>query len=243
MGTIVALGGGGDLFDCVRSCGELRKVKKAVYIGFATDSPEQGYRDMKKDAEERFGIMLEHLSPELAFSEQEKAAEMLLNTDLIYVDGGNTIKLIKTLRDSGTDRILKRIYEETDIILSGASAGAICWCKYGNSDSRSFPGNEGKRARVSGLGILDILYCPHALWDTYRPNDLKQMMKHTFGIPAVAVDGAALIVHNGMFKAVALLDFHIAYKSYWDHGQYAMENIISDEYLPLEALTRKGPVR
>lgn len=242
MGTIIALGGGGDLLDYVRGSGEFREVHKVVYIGFASCNPEFGYNDMKNDLFGRFGIDVLHLTPQNALNSRELSERFLWDADLIYVDGGNTIQLMKTIRESGLDRVFAEIYEKSDIILSGASAGAICWCRYGNSDSLSFKGNEGKRARVSGLGIIDVLFCPHVLYDTYRPQDLKRMMANTPVIPAVAVDGAALVIHDGRFKAVPLCDFHLAYKSYWKHGNYYMENILSDEYRPLEMLTRKIPL-
>ena len=43
--------------------------------------------------------------------------------------------MISAWKKFGVDKALREAYEK-EIVLSGLSAGAICWFKYGNSDSR-----------------------------------------------------------------------------------------------------------
>ncbi len=62
----------------------------------------------------------------------------IFETDIVYVGGGNTKLMLDTWKQIGLDQVLIRAYHETEIILSGLSAGAICWFKYGSSDSNKF---------------------------------------------------------------------------------------------------------
>jgi len=65
----------------------------------------------------------------------------ILNSDIIYVGGGNTLKMLKLWRKLGVDKILAVAYKK-GIVLSGVSAGAICWFKYGHSDSEKFNNSQ-----------------------------------------------------------------------------------------------------
>ena len=57
--------------------------------------------------------------------------------DIIYVGGGNTLRLMTLLRRHKIDVLLKQAAKQNKV-LCGVSAGAICWCNFGNSDSRKF---------------------------------------------------------------------------------------------------------
>ena len=56
------------------------------------------------------------------------------SADIIYVGGGNTLRMMKLWRRRGVDRHLVRAAHD-GTVLAGISAGAICWCSYGVSDS------------------------------------------------------------------------------------------------------------
>ena len=60
--------------------------------------------------------------------------EHLLSQDIIYVGGGNTRSMLALWREWGIDAVLREAYER-GIILSGTSAGAICWFEQGITDS------------------------------------------------------------------------------------------------------------
>ena len=79
----------------------------------------------------------------------------LLNQDVIYVGGGNTKSLIAVWRDWGVIEILRQAWE-SGIVLTGVSAGAICWFEQGLTDSFS----DGLRP-LNCLGFLPGSCCPH----------------------------------------------------------------------------------
>ena len=63
--------------------------------------------------------------------------QKILSADLIYVGGGNTLKMMRRWRRLGVDSILRDAYGR-GIVLSGLSAGCICWFNWGHSDSMAF---------------------------------------------------------------------------------------------------------
>ncbi len=74
---------------------------------------------------------------------------------MIYVGGGNTKSLLAIWRDWGVTEILREAWE-VGIVLTGVSAGAICWFEQGLTDSFS----DGLRP-LDCLGFLPGSCCPH----------------------------------------------------------------------------------
>ena len=60
--------------------------------------------------------------------------EHILNQDVIFVGGGNTKSMLAVWKDWGLDLILKKAYNQ-GAVMSGVSAGAICWFEQGLTDS------------------------------------------------------------------------------------------------------------
>ena len=79
----------------------------------------------------------------------------LLDQDVIYVGGGNTKSLLAVWKDWGVAEILREAWE-SGIVLTGVSAGAICWFEQGLTDSFS----DGLRP-LDCLGFLPGSCCPH----------------------------------------------------------------------------------
>jgi dipeptidase E len=79
----------------------------------------------------------------------------LLNQDLIFVGGGNTKSMLAVWREWGTSEILREAWE-SGIVLTGVSAGAICWFEQGVTDSWA-----GELRPFDCLGFLPGSCCPH----------------------------------------------------------------------------------
>ena len=81
--------------------------------------------------------------------------ELALGHDVILVAGGNTANAIAIWRVHGFDEILREAWD-AGIVLTGWSAGMICWFEYGVTDSF---GPE--LAAMDCLGFLPGSACPH----------------------------------------------------------------------------------
>lgn len=89
--------------------------------------------------------------------------ERLEWADIIYVGGGDTGTMMEIWKKHSLDEKLKRVYEKDTAVLTGLSAGAICWFGSGYSDSDSFKGNEEWSYKIVDgmLGFYPYCFCPH----------------------------------------------------------------------------------
>lgn len=87
------------------------------------------------------------------------------NADILYFAGGNTDVLVNKIIELKLDDYLRK----TSKMLVGISAGAIMLSLAGLGDSYSYHDNNHiyNCKMVKGLGILDIIFCPH-----YEQDDL-----------------------------------------------------------------------
>lgn len=91
----------------------------------------------------------------------EQICEMIMNADIVYVGGGNVTRLMKALKESGTDKILKEAYDK-GVIMSGNSAGGCVWFEYyDNDEDEDFDGTESTFTTKKALGFVKGYFCPH----------------------------------------------------------------------------------
>jgi len=164
---------------------------------------------------------------------------LITSNDAIYVGGGNTLRMMKVWRRMGVDKMLSLAYAN-GIVLSGLSAGSICWFSYGNSDSRILNNSGNTTIKVTGLGYIDALHCPHYDFETFRQKDLKRMMRSTSKV-AIALDNcAALEVVDDKYRIITSKPNAKARKIYWKRGEYIIQEIAVDtKYRPMEELLTK----
>ncbi|MDB5183040.1 MAG: peptidase [Candidatus Saccharibacteria bacterium] len=159
--------------------------------------------------------------------------------DVIYVGGGNTLKMMTKWRKMGVDKLLLGAAER-GAVLSGLSAGAICWFKGGLSDSRSFTasGKNWDYITVKGLKLYNIILCPHFSSEPKRIEGLKHSLKGTKNI-AVALDNSvALEIDGEQYRIIGANSERSAYKTFWKNGKYYIEKLTSMDYQPLSSLTK-----
>jgi dipeptidase E len=85
----------------------------------------------------------------------------VLDADLIYVGGGNTVAMLAVWREFDFVRSLREAYEQ-GTVLAGISAGANCWFERYVTDS--VPGGGVRQ----GLGWLKGTFCPHLNSEAWR---------------------------------------------------------------------------
>jgi peptidase E len=82
--------------------------------------------------------------------------EHLLEADAIVVSGGNTANMLAIWNVHGVDEMLREAWER-GIVLTGWSAGALCWFESGVTDSFG-----PQLAPLDGcLGFFAGSFCPH----------------------------------------------------------------------------------
>ncbi|GAA0824388.1 Type 1 glutamine amidotransferase-like domain-containing protein [Streptosporangium amethystogenes subsp. fukuiense] len=98
----------------------------------------------------------------------EDPREWVLGQDVIYVSGGSVANLAALWRLHGLDEIFEEAWR-AGVVLSGQSAGALCWHVGGNTDS------FGPTLRVwsEGLGLL-----PHSCGVHYDSDPQRRALLH-----------------------------------------------------------------
>ncbi len=153
--TIVPIGGGKFCDGMARFLVGLtgRERPRLLYIGTASaEDPSQALR-----AYDGFGALAEVSRLEFFPWPPDDLRSTVLDQDLIFVGGGNTANMLAIWRLYGVDELLREAFE-AGVVLSGSSAGGICWFEHGVTDSFG-PQLE----PMDCLGFLQGSFCPH--WD------------------------------------------------------------------------------
>lgn len=200
-----------------------KKHPQFLFIGFANPYADDYYEVMKGIYGGMYQCATEHLT-ERDTADNAVAQAKIQKADIIYVGGGDTLALMKKLGASGVDEMLVHAAGQ-DKVLCGVSAGAMCWCRYGQADSE-----ESGPVRATGLGLVDLLFCPHILTEPKRGDYLKDTMKQVQGIPAVALDMAALEIVDDTYRILYPEHTARADRCYWKDGKYHEESIKSEKW-------------
>jgi dipeptidase E len=115
----------------------------------------------------------------------------VLDQHVIFVCGGSTANMLAIWRVHGLDRILREAWE-AGIVLTGWSAGMICWFEAGVTDSFG-PQLEGMR---DGLGFLAGSACPHYDGEELRRPVYTKLVADGFP-PGVAADDGVGVHYVG----------------------------------------------
>ncbi|MES1248351.1 MAG: Type 1 glutamine amidotransferase-like domain-containing protein [Actinomycetota bacterium] len=112
--------------------------------------------------------------------------EQALANDVILVCGGNTANMLAVWRTHGFDAILREAWE-AGVLLTGWSAGMICWFEAGVTDSFG-PQLHGMR---DGLGFLPGSACPHYDGEERRRPVYRRLVADGFPAGIALDDGVA----------------------------------------------------
>ena len=169
----------------------------------------------------------------------EEMSALILDSDLIYVGGGNTYRMMKIWRRLGVDSVLAEAASR-GIVLSGLSAGAICWFKYGHSDSRAFSSSAAwDYIRVRGLGFVSAIYCPHYHFEK-REASFSELIAKRGGIGIACDNNAAIEIVGAHYRILTSAPNAKAYKLFKRSGQAVISELSQDsEYTPLVNLLER----
>lgn len=205
MGTIVGIGGGLmaelDTLPIDRTIVDLtgKERPRVLFVPTASyDSPErwQVFQDVYGA---RLGCDTDVLLLLDRTPSRDELDQAILSADLVYVAGGNTLKMMRRWRFLGVDTVLAEAHQR-GVVLAGQSAGMLCWFAWGHSDSFFYYSpNDWDYVRVRGMGLIDAIGCPHFNSDTAgapRADSFRRMVaKHPD--PAIAVDNHCAVEFTG----------------------------------------------
>lgn len=167
---------------------------KIAYIITATNG--LGGYDIKKDTdiEPMKDIGFQIFYVDIEGKNEQEIRDLLKDKDIIYVQGGNTFYLLKYVRESGFDKIVKDLVDK-GVIYIGVSAGSYIACptiemaNWKNAD-RNFVG----LTDFTGLNLVPFLLSVH-----YKP-EYKEILEKEIAAAnypvKILTDEQAILVRN-----------------------------------------------
>lgn len=181
---------------------------RALFIPTASGDATGYCQNFSKIYGKQLGCEVDYVLAASPDFDVRKAQKSIADADLIYVGGGNTRKMLDRWQETGISEALVSA-GNSGTILSGLSAGAICWYAAGLSDSEKFNGDKNwKLTVVKALNLLPGMFCPH-LNAEHRHGALIDSVVET-QVPAIACDNGAAVHWDGE-RAVAITSLPGAY--------------------------------
>jgi dipeptidase E len=202
---IVAIGGGKFCAELARFVVELtgKERPRVLYIGTAMAEDPASALLMY----DRFGPHVELSRLEFFPWPPDDLRSIVLDKDLIFVGGGNTANMLAIWRVHGVDELLREAWDR-GVVLSGSSAGGICWFEHGVTDSFG-----PQLDRMECLGFLPGSFCPH--WDDEELRKPRYREQLSDGLPGgyAADSGVGLrFVDRELREVVACEEGSVAYR-------------------------------
>ena len=136
-----------------------KKCPVFLFIGLASSHADSYYDTIKK-IYKNLGCETKYLKKSNLLNNPEIVKDKILSSDIIYIGGGDSIKLIEKIKEYNINPLLKEAYEKGTILV-GISAGAIALSDKGISDSKIIRKESDKHILLDGLGYVTINICPH----------------------------------------------------------------------------------
>ena len=148
---------------------------KLLFIGLA-NSFTDSYYDYVKNIYKNLGCETMYLKKKNVTKNPDIVKNKIETADIIYIGGGDTIKLMDIVKEYEIDKLLADAVKR-DCVIAGVSAGAIVLANSGFSDSYILRDESDKYEFVDGLKYIDINICPHYHSDDKKQKELEDSLK------------------------------------------------------------------
>lgn len=209
--TILATSGGlvpgrrtryevGPLTDyAVELSGVTARAPRVCYLGTASGDNPGGIAEFYNAAALR-GFQASHLQLFL-MPNVDDIRELLLNQDVIWVFGGSVAGLLAMWRLHGVDTVMREAWR-AGVVLTGVSAGSICWHEGGTTDSF---GPELK-AISNGLALVPFSNGVHYDSEQQRRPLYQSLIADGTLSPGYATDDGSGVLYRGTAFAGAFTE-------------------------------------
>ena len=238
MGKIVALGGGelrlNETMLIDKFIVEFADVSKPKLLFIPTASNDsRGYIEIiKKIYGEQLKCEIDTLLLVNNNTTEYEIQQKILSSDIIYVGGGDTTKMMEVWRNNEVDKYLREAYVK-NIVLSGISAGSICWFSKGHGDSNIKTNPEGwwDYSRTTGIGLIPAIHCPHYNLEGHKSFDNAMKSQQISGI--ALEDNCAIVIKDDMYKIIKSNENSKAYLLKNDNGIVNKRELNAFDFSPL----------
>ena len=245
MGTIVAIGGGSirDLTtepidrEIIAMTG--RSKPRALFVPTASSDSGDYRRHFHRAYRDTYGCVTDELLLLGRTPAPAAVRDKIERADIVYVGGGNTLKMMRRWRRLGVDDLLRDAFER-DTVLCGVSAGAICWFERGHSDSMAYYDRDRwDYIAVTGLGLVKGMVCPHYNGRTHgvsRRRDFRAMVRRKGG-RGLGIDNHCAVVYTATGYRLIKTKTRVGAHALWiRRGELIERKLGVDGYLPVESM-------
>ena len=169
------------------------KIKVAYIITASKFEEDTSYVDKDKKAMIEQGFLVEEI--DIRNKDEKELREMLKDKDIVYVQGGNTFYLLKYVKESGFDKVIKELIQK-GVIYIGVSAGSYIACPtieaaLWKDQDRNIVGLEDLTALNLVPFLLSVHYIPE-----YKEIIKKGISSSKYPVKILTDDQAILVRDN-----------------------------------------------
>lgn len=203
-----------------------KQKPKFAFIGTAVGDNSNYIADFY-DACSRAEVEASHLEL-FPIPNHKDVEKFIMSQDVIWVAGGSVVNLLAVWRAHGLDLILKKAWEH-GIVLTGQSAGSICWNLGGTTDSFGID----LQPVTNGLGLLPYSSGVHFDSEEQRRPLFHKLIQDQILPEGYATDDGVNLhfINTKLHKAVADTQGKNAYWIYRNAAGDVAEEIIAPELL------------
>lgn len=183
---------------------------KLLFIGTASRENEY-YFEAIKNIYSNLGCIVDCLK-----ITDNNLKEKVLNSDIIYIGGGNTRFMLSEWEKVNLKNILMEAYNK-GIVVSGFSAGSYCWFKYNYE-------------MIEGFGLINAIICVH--YEDKNEEKRKEFynnIKET-NLPGIALDnGVAMKYTDDSFEIIKSIEEAKAFKISYINDKFVEEELFENK--------------
>lgn len=148
--------------------------KSQMRIGYITTASKGARTDYNKDIKrtiESNGYLLFEI--DIEGKSKEELISFFKDKNVIHIEGGNTFYLLRAIKETGFDKILKELIDEGKVYI-GTSAGSYVMCP--NIEVSDW--NDGSINRFGVTDFTALNYVPFNLKVHYKDEDKEKVEKN-----------------------------------------------------------------
>lgn len=174
------------------------KIKLAHIITASKPEKNKSYVDKDKQQMIKLGFDVEDI--DIEGKNENELRNLLKNKDIIYVQGGNTFYLLKFVKTSGFDKVVRDLINK-GIIYVGASAGSYITCPtIEQANWKGIDKNIVGLTDLTGLNLIPFIIFAH-FKEKYK--SIVEKGSKTTNLPVIAInDNQAVLMIDGKWKIV-----------------------------------------
>lgn len=177
---------------------DISKIKLAYVTTAGNGISDRAYIEIHKEMLKKEDCDFEEV--DIKGKTESELRELLKDKNAVYVEGGNTFYLLKAVRESGFDKVVKEMIEK-GVFYIGSSAGSYIACP--TIEMATWKPKQKDRFGVTDFTAMNLVpFLIVAHYKSEYDEILKEKISETQYQTKVLKDGQAILVEGDDYKLV-----------------------------------------